>query len=75
MKTKFWGVAIALLALMLCGTVMLACPQSDENGAPPPGCRRHGGHMGYMAAVLNLTDAQKRRSRPCVQAQRATIGL
>ena len=75
MKTKFWGVAIALLALVLCGTVMLSfAQQSDENaGASAWSGHRHGGHMGYMARELNLTDAQKTQIKTMMQAQRTTM--
>ncbi|MFZ0312243.1 MAG: Spy/CpxP family protein refolding chaperone [Candidatus Korobacteraceae bacterium] len=75
MKTKFWGVAIALLALVLCGTVMLAfAQQSDENGgASAWNGHRHGGHMGYLAKELNLTDAQKVQIKTIFQAQRTTM--
>ena len=59
MKTKFWSVAVALLALMLCGTAMLSsAQQSDEGGASAWAGHGHG-HMGYLARELNLTDAQK----------------
>ena len=77
MKTKFWGVAIALLALMLCGTVMASFAQqnnNDENGAASAwNGHRHGGHMGYLAKELNLTDAQKAQIKTIMQAQRATM--
>ena len=74
MKTKFWGVAIALLALVLCGTAMLSyAQQSDENaGASAWGGHRHG-HMGYLAKELNLTDAQKTQVKTIMQAQRASM--
>src|SRR5208282_1985577 len=74
MKTKFWGVAIALLALVLCGTAMLSyAQQSDDNaGASAWSGHRHGGHMGYLAKALNLTDAQKAQIKTIMQAQRAT---
>jgi len=75
MKTKFWGVAVALLALVLCGTAMLGyAQQSDENGgASAWSGHRHGGHMGYMAKELNLTDAQKQQIKTMMQAQRTTM--
>jgi protein CpxP len=72
MKTKFWSVAIALLALVLCGTAMLAyAQQSDESGASAWSGHRHG-HMGYLARELNLTDAQKQQVKTMMQAQRTT---
>ncbi len=73
MKTKFWGVAIALLALVLCGTVMVSfAQQSDQTaGASSWSGHRHG-HMGYLAKALNLTDAQKAQIKAIMQAQRAS---
>jgi Spy/CpxP family protein refolding chaperone len=75
MKTKFWSVAIALLALVLCGTAMLSyAQQSDENaGASAWSGHQHGGHMGYLARELNLTDAQKQQIKTMMQAQRTTM--
>ena len=38
MKTKFWSVAVALLALVLCGTAVLSfAQQSDAKAAPRAG--------------------------------------
>ena len=38
MKTKFWSVAVALLALVLCGTAMISyAQQNDESGASRSG--------------------------------------
>ena len=72
MKTKFWSVAVALLALVLCGTAMMAyAQQSDESGASAWSGHRHG-HMGFMAKELNLTDAQKQQIKTIMQAQRTT---
>ncbi len=72
MKTKFWSVAIALLALVLCGTAMLSyAEQSDESGASAWSGHRHG-HMGFLARELNLTDAQKQQIKTIMQAQRTT---
>jgi Spy/CpxP family protein refolding chaperone len=72
MRTKFWSVAVALLAVVLCGTAMLAyAQQSDEGGASAWGGHRHG-QMGFMAKQLNLTDAQKAQIKTIMQAQRAT---
>jgi protein CpxP len=72
MKTKFWSVAVALLAIVLCGTAMLAyAQQSDESGASAWSGHRHG-HMGFMAKELNLTDAQKTQIKTMMQAQRTT---
>lgn len=64
MKAKFCGVA--LLALMLCGTGALSYAQG-------PGAWGHGGYEGHMAALLNLTPAQKAQIKTLREAQRATI--
>jgi len=74
MKTKFWSVAIALLALVLCGTVMVTYAQQSDNnsGAAAWAGHRHG-HMGYLARELNLTDAQKQQIKGMMQAQRTTM--
>ncbi len=65
MKMKFCGVA--LLALMLCGTGALSYAQG------PGGFGGHGGFDGHMAALLNLTSAQKAQIKTLREAQRATI--
>ncbi len=70
MKTKFWSVAIALLALVLCGTAMIAsAQQTDESGASAWNGHRHG-HMGFMAKELGLTDAQKQQIKTLMESQR-----
>lgn len=74
MKTKVWSVAVALLALVLCGTAILAyAQQNDENsGASAWAGHRHG-HMAYLAKQLNLTDAQKQQIKTMAEAQRTTM--
>lgn len=73
MKTKFGSVAVALLALVLCGAATLSYAQgSEQNGAAAWSGHRHG-HMGYLAKELNLTDAQKAQIKTMAQAQRATV--
>ena len=73
MKTKFWSVAVALLALVLCGAAMLSYAQQNEAaGASGWSGHRHG-HMGFMARELNLTDAQKQQIKTMMQSQRATM--
>lgn len=74
MKTKVWSVAVALLALVLCGTAILAyAQQNDENsGASAWAGHRHG-HMAYLAKELNLTDAQKQQIKTMAEAQRTTM--
>jgi Spy/CpxP family protein refolding chaperone len=71
MKTKFWSVAVALLALALCGTAMLSyAQQNDAEGAQGWSGHKHG-HMGFMARELNLTDTQKQQVKTIVQSDRA----
>jgi len=65
MKMKFFGVA--LLALMLCGTGALSYAQG------PGGFGGHGGFDGHMAALLNLTPAQKAQIKTLREAQHATV--
>jgi len=73
MKTKFWSVAVALLALVLCGTAVISsAQQSDESGAQAWSGHRHG-HMGYLANELNLTDAQKAQIKTIMQSQRTAM--
>ena len=73
MKTKFRSVAIALMALMLCGAATLSFAQDNQtSGAAAWSGHRHG-HMGDMAKELNLTDAQKAQIKTMRQAQRTTL--
>jgi periplasmic protein CpxP/Spy len=74
MKTKLWGVAIALLALVLCGSVMLSyAQQNDENGGAAAWSGHRHEHMGRLAKELNLTDAQKQQIKTMMQTQRTTM--
>ncbi len=61
MKTKFWSAGIALLALVLCGTAMLAYAQQAEAGGGEGGWGGHHHGMAFMARELNLTDQQKQQ--------------
>ena len=73
MKTKFWSVAVALLALVLCGTALLSYAQESAT-APAEGWHGHAQHhMAWMAKQLNLTDAQKEQIKTLMQSQRATM--
>ncbi len=73
MKTKFWSVAVALLALVLCGTALLSYAQ-EADAAPAAGWHGHGQHhMAWMAKELNLTDAQKQEVKTMMQSQHATM--
>ncbi len=74
MKTKFWSVTIALLALVLCGTAMLSyAQQNDQQSASGWGGGHRHGHMAWMAKELNLTDAQKQQIKTIMQTDRASM--
>jgi protein CpxP len=74
MRTKIWSIAVALLALVLCGTAMFSYAQQNE-GAGGEGWSGHGHHhMAWMAKQLNLTDAQKQQIKTIMQTQRAANG-
>jgi Spy/CpxP family protein refolding chaperone len=73
MKTKFWSVAVALLALVLCGAAMLSYAQQNEAAGPSGWSGHRHGHMGFMARELNLTDAQKQQIKTMMQSQHATM--
>ncbi len=68
------GVAVALLAIMLCGTAMLSFAQQTDESSPATAWSGHRhGHMGYLARELNLTDAQKAQIKTLMQSQRTTM--
>ncbi len=74
MRTKLLTVAVALLALVLCGTVMIQAQAQSDNSSSNAGHMWRGhrhGEMGFMARELNLTDAQKAQVKTLFQAQRA----
>ena len=74
MKTKLWMLSAALLAVVLCGAVIVSYAQETDSTGPKPAWsgHRHGGHMAYMAKALNLTDAQKEQVKTIMQANRAS---
>jgi len=73
MKSKFWIVTAALLALVLGGFALLSYAQ--DSSAPVPQ-KVWGGHhharMGYLMRELNLTDAQKAQVKEIFQANKAS---
>jgi Spy/CpxP family protein refolding chaperone len=74
MKTKSGSVAIALLALVLCGTATLSYAQeTNQNGGAAAWSGHRQGRMGYLAKELNLTDAQKAQIKTMMQSQRVTL--
>ncbi len=73
MKTKFWSVGIALLAIVLCGTAMLYAQQAEASGSAAEWGGHHHGRMAFMARELNLTDQQKTQIKTIMQSNRATM--
>ena len=73
MKKKFWMVSCGVVGAgaVWHGDIGYA-QQSDNSPEPAWSGHRHGGHMGYMAKALNLTDAQKQQVKSIMQANRAS---
>ena len=69
MKTKLMVVA-SVMALLLCGAVMIAYAQGPEGG-PHHGWGGPGAGMAFWGRELNLTDAQKAQVKTIVQANHA----
>ncbi len=72
MKSKFWMVAVAMLALVLGGVAMLFGLRPGERDLPYQGWHGHRGHRGYLMRELNLTDAQKAQVKEIFQANKQT---
>src|SRR5271165_5346570 len=74
MKSSSWKFAVALVAVLVCGAVMIGYAQQTDDTNPKPAWagHRHGDHMAYMAKALNLTDAQKEQIKSIMQANRAS---
>ena len=75
MKSSSWKFAVALLAVVLCGALMISYAQQTDNTSPKPAWagHGHGDRMGYMATALNLTDAQKAQIKSMMQGNRTTM--
>jgi protein CpxP len=73
MKTKFWSVAVALLALVLCGTAVISSAQQNDEGSAQGWSGHRHGRMERLARELNLTDTQKAQIKTIMQAQRASV--
>lgn len=73
MKTKLL-VAVFVLALLVCGAVMISYAQGPEGmghgGWGGPG---HGPGMAFWGRELNLTDAQKAQVKTIMQANHANM--
>ncbi len=74
MKTKLLVVA-SVMALLLCGAVMVAYAQGPgPEGKAFMGGPGHGpGGMGFLARELDLTDAQRAQVKTIMQANRTTM--
>jgi periplasmic protein CpxP/Spy len=74
MKSSSWKFAAALVAVVLCGTLMISYAQQTDNTSPKAAWagHRHGDRMAYMAKELNLTDAQKAQIKSIMQANRTS---
>lgn len=72
MKTRFWMVAVALLALIVGGVAMLSYAQDSATSTPQKVWRGHHARMAYLARELNLTDAQKAQIKDIFQANKQT---
>ena len=75
MKSSSWKFAVALVAVLVCGAVMVGYAQQTDTTNPKAawGGHRHGDHMGFMLKALNLTDAQKAQVKTIVQANRTSM--
>jgi len=75
MKSSSWKFAVALVAVLVCGAVMIGYAQQTDSTNPKAawGGHRHGDHMGYMVKALNLTDAQKAQAKSIMQANRTSM--
>jgi periplasmic protein CpxP/Spy len=74
MKTKLMVVA-SVMALLLCGTAMIANAQGPGPGGKGHGWDGPGGGpgMGMMLHELNLSDAQKAQVKTIMQANHASM--
>jgi periplasmic protein CpxP/Spy len=73
MKPKFWIVAAALLAVLVCGAVAFSYAQQPTADGTPGWRGHHGAHMGWMARELNLTDAQKEQAKAIMKSQHESM--
>jgi len=72
MKTKFWIVTAALLALVLGGFALLSYAQNRSATTPQNSWGGHHAHKAYLMRELNLTDAQKTQVKEMFEANKAT---
>jgi protein CpxP len=72
MRSKFWMVAVAMLALILGGVAILSYAQESATSSPQKAWHGQRAHRGYLMRELNLTDAQKAQVKEIFQANKAT---
>ena len=72
MKTKLM-VVLSVMALLLCGTAMVAYAQGPGPGGKGHGWGGPGSGMGFMSRELNLTDAQRAQVKTIMQANHASM--
>jgi len=72
MRSKFWMVAVAMLALLVGGVALLSYAQDSATSTPQKAWHGRHSRMAYMARELNLTDAQKAQIKQIFQANKAT---
>ncbi|MFZ0705515.1 MAG: Spy/CpxP family protein refolding chaperone [Candidatus Korobacteraceae bacterium] len=72
MRSKFWMVAVAMLALIVGGVALLSYAQESATSTTQEAWHGRHGRMAYMARELNLTDAQKAQIKQIFQANKAT---
>src|SRR6266568_1313199 len=73
MKPKFWMLAAALLAALVCGAVAFSYAQQPTEDGTPGWSGHHHGRMGWMARELNLTDAQKEQVKSIMKSQHESM--
>ena len=71
MRSKFWMVAVAMLALLVGGVALLSYAQDSATSTQQKAWHGRHGRMAYMARELNLTDAQKAQIKQIFQANKA----
>ena len=72
MRSKFWMVAVAMLALIVGGVALLSYAQESATSTTQKTWHGRHGRMAYMARELNLTDAQKAQIKQIFQANKAS---
>lgn len=72
MRSKFWMVAVAMVALILGGVAMLSYAQDSAASTTQKAWHGRHGRMAYMMRELNLTDAQKAQIKDIFQANKAS---